>query len=84
LQRLHVPTGKVEVWPTPERIGSFALRDNGGLVCAFASGFAFFDPLNWLKSIGSPSQKPTYLTTASTMGRWTATAASGQAQWMII
>jgi sugar lactone lactonase YvrE len=43
LQR-HVPaTGETRVWRMPERIGSFALREKGGLVCAFASGFAFYD-----------------------------------------
>jgi L-arabinonolactonase len=43
LQRLHEPSGGVRVWHLPERIGSFALREQGGLVCAFANGFAFFD-----------------------------------------
>ncbi len=43
LQRLHEPTGEVKVWKLPERIGSFALREGGGVVCAFASGFAFYD-----------------------------------------
>jgi L-arabinonolactonase len=44
LQRLDHTTGKVTDWNFPERIGSFALRRNGGLVCALESGFAFFDP----------------------------------------
>jgi L-arabinonolactonase len=52
LQRLHEPSGEVRVWHLPERIGSFALREKGGLVCAFASGFAFFDPeteaIDWI------------------------------------
>jgi len=52
LQRLHEPSGEVRVWNLPERIGSFALREKGGLVCAFASGFAFFDPeteaIDWI------------------------------------
>jgi sugar lactone lactonase YvrE len=43
LQRLTPATGLVRRWKMPERIGSFALRERGGLVCAFASGFAFFD-----------------------------------------
>jgi L-arabinonolactonase len=30
-------------WTMPERIGSFALREQGGLVVAFASGFAFLN-----------------------------------------
>jgi L-arabinonolactonase len=52
LQRLHPETGEVRVWNLPERIGSFALRRRGGLVCAFESGFAFFDPqsghIDWI------------------------------------
>ena len=43
LQRYHEPTGDVRVWHFPERIGSFALRKSGGIVCAFESGFGFFD-----------------------------------------
>lgn len=44
LQRFHPDSSEVRVWDLPERIGSFALREQGGLVCAFESGFAFFDP----------------------------------------
>lgn len=44
LQRWHQPTNAFSEWRFDERIGSFALREHGGLVCAFASGFAFFDP----------------------------------------
>ena len=43
LQRLDAASGEVSVWTLPERIGSFALRRDGGIVCAFASGFAFYD-----------------------------------------
>ena len=43
LQRFHEPSGEIRVWVLPERLASFALRGDGGLVCAFASGFAFFD-----------------------------------------
>ena len=43
LQRFHAPSGAVRVWDLPERLASFALRGDGDLVCAFASGFAFFD-----------------------------------------
>jgi sugar lactone lactonase YvrE len=43
LHRLTPATGKVERWSMPERISSFALRENGGLVVAFASGIAFYD-----------------------------------------
>ena len=44
LQRLDHVSGAVREWHFPERIGSFALRQAGGLVCAFESGLAFFDP----------------------------------------
>lgn len=43
LQRLSPLTGEVRVWHMPERIASFALRQKGGLVVAFASGLAFYD-----------------------------------------
>jgi L-arabinonolactonase len=44
LQRLDPGSGAVRDWSFPERIASFALREQGGLVCAFESGFAFFEP----------------------------------------
>lgn len=44
LQRLDWPTGAVTRWDLPERPGSFALREAGGLVVAFESGLAFFVP----------------------------------------
>jgi len=43
LQRFDPQSGAVRRWVLPERIGSFALRENGGAVLALASGFAFFD-----------------------------------------
>ena len=43
LQRLSTHSGEVTSWTLPERIGSYALRRDGGIVCAFASGFAFHD-----------------------------------------
>jgi hypothetical protein len=43
LRRLDQATGTVRTWNFPERIGSFALRKRGGLVCAFESGLAFYD-----------------------------------------
>lgn len=52
LQRLDIESGEVSRWTLPERLGSFALREAGGLVCAFESGFAFFDPesgqIDWI------------------------------------
>ncbi|MET3926933.1 SMP-30/gluconolactonase/LRE family protein [Devosia sp. 2618] len=44
LQRLTPATGKVDRWETPERICSVAVREQGGLIVAFASGLAFYDP----------------------------------------
>ena len=46
LQRYAPATAEARRWTLPERIGSFALRRRGGLVCALASGFAFFDPVS--------------------------------------
>ncbi|MEO6394556.1 MAG: SMP-30/gluconolactonase/LRE family protein [Devosia sp.] len=43
LQRHTPATGEIRIWRMPERIGSFALREGGGLVVAFASGVAFYD-----------------------------------------
>jgi len=52
LQRLDSATGAVRHWDMPERIASFALREQGGLVVAFASGIAFYDldssRLDWI------------------------------------
>jgi sugar lactone lactonase YvrE len=43
LQRYTPATGQVDRWTMPERIACFALRENGGLIVAFASGIAFYD-----------------------------------------
>lgn len=43
LQRYTPATGRVDRWQMPERVGSFALREHGGLIVAFASGIAFYD-----------------------------------------
>ena len=37
-------TGKARTWKTPERVGSFAFREQGGLLVAFESGMAFWEP----------------------------------------
>jgi len=44
LFRLDPASGAVREWAFAERVGSYALRQSGGFVCAFESGFAFFDP----------------------------------------
>jgi len=43
LYRLHPATGAVKQWDMPERLASFALREQGGMLMAFASGIAFYD-----------------------------------------
>lgn len=44
LWMLQPGLGEVRSVAVPERIACFAPREKGGLVVAFASGFAFFDP----------------------------------------
>jgi L-arabinonolactonase len=52
LQQHVEATGETRRWTLPERIGCLALREQGGLVLALESGFAFFDPaterLDWI------------------------------------
>ena len=43
LQRYTPATGALQRWQMPERISSFALREEGGLIVAFASGIALYD-----------------------------------------
>lgn len=44
LFRYDPGTGENRAWPLPERIGSVALRENGGLIGAFMTGFKWIDP----------------------------------------
>ncbi len=45
LYRLTYASRNVEVFPLPERLGSFGLTDDPNvLICAFASGFALYHP----------------------------------------
>jgi sugar lactone lactonase YvrE len=44
LFRYDPATGENRAWPMPERIGSVALCENGGLIGAFHSGFKWIDP----------------------------------------
>jgi sugar lactone lactonase YvrE len=44
LFRYDPVTGENLAWPMPERIGCLAVRENGGLIGAFASGFKWIDP----------------------------------------
>jgi len=52
LHRLDPASGKVRHWDMPERIATVALREQGGLVVAFASGIAFYSldsgQLDWI------------------------------------
>lgn len=43
IYRLDPKTGEIKSWTTPKPIGSFALRERGGAVCAMTDGFYFFD-----------------------------------------
>ena len=43
IHRLDPRTNAVKTWKTPKPIGSFALREKGGAVCAMTDGFYFFD-----------------------------------------
>jgi len=44
LWRYDPETGDTKVWETPERVGSFTFREQGGLLVAFESGMVFWDP----------------------------------------
>ena len=44
LWRYDPGTGETKTWKSPERITAFAFRDRGGLLVAFESGMAFYDP----------------------------------------
>lgn len=43
IRRLNVATGERRVWEMPEQVGSFGLREGGGLVGAANSGFCTID-----------------------------------------
>ena len=43
IYRLDPKTKAVKEWKTPKPIGSFALREKGGAVCAMTDGFYMFD-----------------------------------------
>src|SRR5271155_4842866 len=43
IYRLDSQTNTVKEWKTPKAIGSLALRQNGGGICAPGDGFYFFD-----------------------------------------
>jgi len=43
IYRLEPRTNAIGGWKTPKAIGSFAIRQNGGAICALSDGFYFFD-----------------------------------------
>ena len=43
IYRLNPKTNEIKEWKTPKPIGSFAIRHNGGAVCAMTDGFYFLD-----------------------------------------
>ncbi|HXU57693.1 MAG TPA: SMP-30/gluconolactonase/LRE family protein [Verrucomicrobiae bacterium] len=59
LQRYTPATQAVDRWHMPERISSFALRGEGGLIVAFASGLALYDLVTGgIKWIARPDKNP--------------------------
>ena len=56
----HEPeSGRCASHRTPERVSCFAPRRNGkGLVVAFSSGFALYDPVAGLRQDTGPDQGP--------------------------
>lgn len=43
IYRLDPMSGAIKSWKTPKQIGSLALRERGGAICAMSDGFYFFD-----------------------------------------
>jgi L-arabinonolactonase len=43
IYRLDPKTNEIRSWKAPKAIGSFALREKGGAICAMSDGFYFFD-----------------------------------------
>ena len=43
IYRLEPKTNEIKSWKVPKPIGSFALREKGGAICAMSDGFYFFD-----------------------------------------
>ena len=59
IYRLDPKSKAIKKWKTPKPIGSFALREKGGAVCAMTDGFYFFDFNSGdAKLIGDPVAKP--------------------------
>jgi L-arabinonolactonase len=43
IYRLDPKSGAIKFWKTPKQIGSLALREKRGAICAMSDGFYFFD-----------------------------------------
>jgi len=59
IYRLDPKTGDIKSWKTPKPIGSLALREKGGAVCALSDGFYHFDFKSGdARQIGAAVAKP--------------------------
>jgi L-arabinonolactonase len=59
IYRLDPKTNDINSWKTPKPIGSLALREKGGAVCALSDGFYLFDfKSGEAKQIGGTVAKP--------------------------
>ena len=73
--------GEVRAWDVPAKIGSMALRRQGGAVLSLANGFHFLDfKTGECQLIVDP--EPTSPPTESTTARWTSAAASSRDRWI--
>lgn len=60
LKSWHPQSGQHRLWPMPDEVGSFALRQQGGAILAMRSGFALFDfTTRELKPLPSPDYDQT-------------------------
>jgi len=59
IYRLDPKTNEIRSWKTPKPIGSLALREKGGAVCALSDGFYLFDfKSGQAQQVGGPVAKP--------------------------
>jgi len=58
LLRWHPGSGELKRWPMPERIGGFALKQDGGLLVVLARGLYDFDPASGSLTLRVPSPLP--------------------------
>ena len=59
IYRLDPKTSEIKSWKTPKPIGSLALREKGGAVCALSDGFYLFDfKSGEARQIGGAVAKP--------------------------